>query len=403
MDPPYYDNVMYAELSDFYYVWQRRTLRDLYPDVFNRRLTNKEDEAVANHVRDGSRTAAKDTYQSMMRDIFSECRRVLNDDGLMTLMFTHKSQDAWEALTRAIIETGWTITASFPVDSEFSNSTHQLDLAAAASSIFIACRKRPDDSSEPALWESFGGSGVAQRIRDEVRQGLKDFAALRLNPVDEMVASYGRALRVLSENWPVLDGDEPVTPIRAMNEASAVVAQNQVTRITKGALSVTDLSSEAAMALTLFGIFGHQWFPYDEALNLSKALNVSLEGKAAGYQTQAGRIGINTETTGRGRSGTEEKGYHAPLVRKGSKLRLALPKERNERRMKDPQTEWDILHGLLLAYRKGDTPVARAYLDDHAPDNIPVLRNLLKVWEAEIGDPKLQKEAKALLFGLQPD
>jgi len=273
-------------------------------------------------------------------------------------------------------------------------------MAAAASSIFIACRKRDDELGGVAVWESFGGSGVAQRIRDEVRQGLKDFAALRLNPVDEMVASYGRALRVLSENWPVLDGDDPVTPIRAMNEASAVVAQNQVTRITKGTLAVTDLSSEAAMALTLFGIFGHQWFPYDEALNLSKSLNIALEGKAAGYQVQPGRIAINTETTGRGRSGSEDKGYHAPLVRKGSKLRLALPKERNERRMKDPQTEWDILHGLLLAYRKGDTPVARAYLDDHAPDNIPVIRNLLKVWEAEIGDQKLQKEAQAILFGV---
>lgn len=400
MDPPYYDNVQYAELSDYFYVWQRRTLRDLYPETFSRRLTNKEDEAVANPARDGSKKEAGAQYERMMREIFAECHRVVKDNGIMTLMFTHKSQDAWEALTRAIIESGWTITASFPVDSEFANSQHQLDLAAAASSIFIACRKRHGDGSGEAVWEGFGGTGVAARIREEVKRGLADFARLRLNPVDEMVASYGRALRVLSESWPVLDGNEPVTPIRAMNEASVVVAQHQIERISRGSLLISDLSSEASMALTLFGVFGHQWFPYDEALNMSKALNLSLEGKTGGYEAQPGRIGINTETTGRGRAGSEEKGYHAPLVRNGGKLRLALPEERNEKRLAKPQGEWDLLHGLLLAHRQGDIPVARAYLDQHAPEKLPVLLNLLKVWEAEIGDPKLRKEAKALMFGL---
>ncbi|MBY6274117.1 MAG: DNA methylase, partial [Bacillaceae bacterium] len=99
MDPPYYNNVQYAELSDYFYVWQRRTLSDLYPDLFRRRLTNKQDEAVANPARDGSAKKAKEAYERLMGEIFRECRRVLKDEGIMTLMFTHKSQEAWEALT----------------------------------------------------------------------------------------------------------------------------------------------------------------------------------------------------------------------------------------------------------------------------------------------------------------
>ena len=83
-----------------------------------------------------------------------------------------------------------------------------------------------------------------------------------------------------------------------------------------------------------------------------------------------------------------------------SRIEQMSPEERAEKRLQKPQSEWDLLHGLLLAQRKGDIPVARAYLDENAPDNQPTLLNLLKVWEAEIGDPKLQKEAKALLFGL---
>lgn len=95
MDPPYYNNVQYAELSDYFYVWQRRTLADLYPELFRRQLTDKRDEAVANPARDGGPEPAKAEYQRLMAEIFRECRRVLSDDGLMTLMFTHKEQAAW--------------------------------------------------------------------------------------------------------------------------------------------------------------------------------------------------------------------------------------------------------------------------------------------------------------------
>ncbi|HEY8345910.1 MAG TPA: DNA methyltransferase, partial [Symbiobacteriaceae bacterium] len=403
MDPPYYNNVQYAELSDYFYVWQRRTLKDLYPDFFQRRLTNKADEAVANPARDGSARKAKETYERLMGEIFRECHRVLKDDGIMTLMFTHKSQEAWEALTRSLIENGWVITASMPVESEMGDSTHQKDMAAAASSIFLACRKRRSTGGAPAVWSGFGGTGVAQRIREAVRQGLREFEPLHLNPVDEMVASYGRALQVLSENWPVLDGDEPVSPVRAMNEASSVVAQYQISRLTGGRLKVDDLNPEAAMALTLFGIFGLNPFPFDEALNLSRSLGIALETRTGGYLVQGRMIGINTEQASRraGRREEENPGYPAPLLRKGSKLRLALPEERRKARLEDPQTEWDMLHGLIMAYREGDIPVARAYLQAHASGREQVILDLLSVWAAQVPSDELRREAEMILFGLR--
>lgn len=403
IDPPYYNNVQYAELSDYFYVWQRRTLHDLYPELFRRRLTNKTDEAVANPARDGSAAGAQREYERLMGEIFAECRRVLKDDGIMTIMFTHKTQEAWEALTRSLIENGWTITSSMPVESEATESIHQKGMAAAASSIFLTCRKRQKTGGPPATWTGFGGTGVARRVREAVRQGLQEFERLRLNPVDEMVASYGRALRVLSEHWPVLDGDEPVSPTRAMNEASAVVAQYQVARLTQGRLQVDDMHPEAAMALTLYGIFGLAEFPYDEALNLSRSLGIKLEVKTAGYVASGRMTGINDE--GRGgrlvRGGAQETGYHAPLVRRGSKLRLARPEERHKKRVDNPQTEWDVLHGLILAYREGDIPVARAYLARHAPGREQVILDLLSVWAAEMTDEELRREAGAILFGLK--
>lgn len=405
MDPPYYNNVQYAELSDYFYVWQKRTLGDLYPRIFQRRLTNKADEAVANPARDGSAREAAKTYERMMAEIFAECRRVLKDNGLLTLMFTHKSQEAWETLTRSLIEAGWTITSSFPVESESAASMHQKDMAAAASSIFITCRKRVAKDGAPALWTGIGGQGVQRQVSGAVAAALSDFAPLRLNAVDEMVACYGKALHVLSQSWPVMDGDQPVGPMRAMLEASRVVAENQVTKITGGRMSVRDLDTETGMALTLFGIYGLSPFPFDDALNLSKSLNISLANKSAGYRVEAQMIGINQEAGGgaaRSRGATEEeRGYPAPVVRSGSKLRLVKPEERDERRLDQPQTDWDILHGLIVAYRKGDSPVAWDYLRRNAVENQQRILDLLEVWAAEVSEEKLRKEAQTILFDLK--
>lgn len=404
-DPPYYNNVQYAELSDFFYVWQKRTLKQVYPDLFTRRMTNKSDEAVANPARDGGKEAAKVTYERMMADIFRDCRRVMKDDGVMTLMFTHKEQDAWETLTHSLINAGWEITASFPVESEGENSLHQKDLAAAASSIFITCRKRSLDDRLPSTWTGLGGTGVANKVRESVKQALKDFEPLHLNPVDRMVASYGRALQVLSEAWPVVDGNEPVGPVRAMNEAARVVAAQEISRITQGRLSVEDLDSETSMALTLFGIFGLGAMAFDEANNVAKSLNVHLEGKTAGYRMEEGYrlIGYNQEATGRRSQAqaVDDVGYHAPLVRKGSKLRLVLPHERSTKRLERPQSLWDVMQGALVKYAQGDIPVARAYLEIHAKDYIERVTDLLEVWALECGDRTLKKTADSLLFGLR--
>lgn len=402
VDPPYYNNVQYAELSDYFYVWQKRTFEQLYPDVFRRRLTNKQDEAVANPVRDGSSKQANKEYEQRMSEIFAECRRVLKDDGILTMMFTHKTQEAWETLTRALIENGWVISSSFPVDSEFAAALNQKDLAAAASSIFLSCRKREmTDDREPSIWAGFGGTGVRQDIHQAVDKSLRDFSVLHLNAVDEMVASYGSALKVLSENWPVMDGDTLVSPIQAMREASTVVAQYQLGRITGGRLTVSDLQPEASITLTMLGIYGTGYFAYDDALSLSKSLNIRLEDKNGGYHDDGGMIGINDEHTGRRQRDDEEEGYYAPLVKKGSKLRLALPEERNVRRLENPQQEWDIMQGMLMAYRTGDIPVARDYLQQHAAGKETRILDILKVWADNCGHEELKKEAQRLIFGLQ--
>lgn len=387
MDPPYYDNVQYSELSDFYYVWQKKTLGDLYPEWFGHELTDKSLEAVANPARDGSAKGAKARYEELMQGIFAESKRVLKPDGIMTLMFTHKSSDAWETLTNSLIQAGWDITGTVPVDSEFGSSTHQLNLAAAASTIFIACRPADRSDREPSSW----AYEVKGKLEAAVREGLVEFDRLKLNPVDRMIASWGRALRVYSAHWPVQDGDEEVPPTRAMQEAARVVAEEEVSRLSSGLVTVDDLDAESRLAVISLGINGLGDFAFDDALQMSRSLNFRLQERSGNYRASDDAVAYV-------KTGEDERA--APLAIRGNKLRLLKPEERAEARLENPQTLWDVLGGLIVTYRDGGIVAARNFLTQHGKRDSEALRGLLKVWAKECRDEELKREAQLIDYEL---
>ncbi len=128
MDPPYYQNVMYAELSDFFYVWLKRTAGLLYPDLFQLHLTDKDREAVANlRTFSGKRAGQRISPGRLPEPDGRHLQRTApgaEAEGVMTVMFTHKEADAWDALAEGLIEAGFIITASWPVNTEAEGSLH---------------------------------------------------------------------------------------------------------------------------------------------------------------------------------------------------------------------------------------------------------------------------------------
>ncbi|MAL94416.1 MAG: DNA methylase [Haliea sp.] len=387
MDPPYYDNVQYSELSDFYYAWHKRSVGDLYPGWFDDEETDKYSEAVANPARDGSARNAKARYEQLMQEIFTECKRVLKLDGIMTLMFTHKSSDAWETLTNALIHSGWHITSCMPVDSESSHSMHQMNLAAAASTIFIACRPADRGDREPSSW----AYEVKGKLEAAVREGLGEFERLKLNPVDRMIASWGRALRVYSAHWPVQDGDDEVPPTRAMQEAARVVAEEEVSRLSGGLVTVDDLDAESRLAVIALGINGLGDFAFDDALQMSRSLNFRLQNRNGNYR-------VSDDMVAYANVGEDERA--APLAIRGNKLRLLKPEERAAARLESPQTLWDVLGGLIITHREGGIVAARNYLSEHGKRDSDALRGLLKVWAKECRDDELKREAQLIDYEL---
>ena len=213
MDPPYGANVMYAELSDFFYVWLKRTAGHVFPELFRRNLTDKEHEAVANPAKfqgtKGAAALAERDYQERMASIFAECRRVLKSDGIMTVMFTHKETSAWDALTKGLMEAGFVITASWPINTEAEGSLHIKDKAAANSTIFLVCRPRRQRSDEEngLYWED-----VEPEVARAVRSRVEEFQEAGISGVDLYLASFGPALEEFSRHWPLRRGTPRAKP-----------------------------------------------------------------------------------------------------------------------------------------------------------------------------------------------
>ncbi len=307
MDPPYYDNVMYAELSDFFYVWLKRTAGHVFPELFTRQLTDKENEAVANPARfageKGARALAGRDYQERMAAIFAECRRVLKPNGIMTLMFTHKATGAWDALTKGLMEAGFVITASWPINTEAGGSLHIRDKAAANSTVFLACRPRPRvEASEVrdapiVYWED-----VEPRVAEAVRTRVAEFQQAGIAGVDLYLASFGPALEEFSRNWPLTRGtprerppaklmrqlsileDEwdpyAATPEDALDAARREVKRWRLEQLTQRKAQ-GDLDAVTAFFVLAWDAFKAPVFAYDEALRLARAVGVDMDGQVA--------------------------------------------------------------------------------------------------------------------------
>ena len=140
VDPPYADNVQYSELADFFYVWLKRTIGEIHPELLGQLLTDKENECVVNPVRD--QDAGR--YEKMMRQAMCEGRRVLVPDGIGVVVFAHKSTSGWEAQLQAMVDAGWIVTGSWPIDTEREGRLNAQDTAALASSVHLVCRPRAD-------------------------------------------------------------------------------------------------------------------------------------------------------------------------------------------------------------------------------------------------------------------
>ncbi len=283
----------------------------MYPEFFRRVLTDKESEAVVNPARfrgeKGAKRLAGIEYRERMASIFAECRRVLKPDGIMTLMFTHKAAGAWDALATGLMDAGFAISASWPINTEAPGSLHIKDKAAAKSTIFLACRPRGEKTyGEEAYWED-----VEPRVAEAVRSRIGEFQEAGISGVDLYLACFGPALEEFSRRWPLRRGtprkrlrsprrrsaslEESFDPYAATPEDALNAARREVKRWRLEELANLkrgeDLDGPTAFFVLAWDAFRAPGFPYDEALKLARAVGVDLEREA--INRFAGKKGAN--------------------------------------------------------------------------------------------------------------
>ena len=283
IDPPYYENVMYGELADFFYVWHKRTIGQTRPDWFPTELSDTDNEAVANVSKFtdmGKRKTelADADYEAKMTAIFAECHRVLRADGVMTVMFTHKRSDAWDKLGVALIAAGFTVETSWPVNTEFEYSKHQANLAAASSTVMLVCRKRPERAADaPTVYLE----DIEADIRNTAVDAVAHFRELGISGVDLLLSAYGPTLSVVSRNWPVevSSADESGRSRLLRPEEALSIARREITRVQRTRLTGSSIQFDAAtdFTLTFWDNVKASGTSYDDARKLANAVGVDID------------------------------------------------------------------------------------------------------------------------------
>ena len=267
-DPPYYDNVNYAELSDFFYVWLKRSVGDLYPELFSTPLVPKSKEIVANPVRHKGEAKAKEFFETMLKKAFQEIYRVLKPNGIAVIVYTHKSTSGWETMINSLLNSGLVPTASWPIDTEMKTRLIAKDSAALASSIYIVCRKM---EKEEVGWFS----DVKKEIRERIFNN--NLWEEGVAGPDFFIACIGSAIEVFGKYKKVMDYEGNV--IRADKLLEFV--REVVTEFTIKQILHNGIAGELS-ALTKFYILWRWSFreakvEFDEARKLAQSIGVHLE------------------------------------------------------------------------------------------------------------------------------
>jgi putative DNA methylase len=347
-DPPYYDNVPYADLSDFFYVWIRRCLQSVYPTLLNTVLVPKAEELVADPFRHGGKEEARTFFEQGMGRVFAGMREASDARFPTTIYYAFKQTEedegsqgeeaaedltdgdrdrpsrastGWETFLQGLVDAGWQIDGTWPMRTERGVRTRSIGSNALASSIVLVCRPRPEDASTVSRRD------FLTALKRDLPVALRDLQKGNIAPVDLAQAAIGPGMAVFSRYARVLETDGSTMGVRT---ALALINQalDEVLAEQEG-----EFDADTRWALAWFDQFGFSEGPYGIAETLSTAKNTSVKG-------------------------LEEASV---LTAKGGKVRLLsakeLPAEWNPAE-DERLTIWEIVHQLIRALDAGEQSAA---------------------------------------------
>ena len=389
-DPPYYDAIPYSDLMDFFYVWLRRTIQGLSPEIeltFSRSLGPKWDhnsndgELIDDASRfGGDRQRSKVNYEDGMARTFRSCHTVLQRDGRIVIVFANKQPDAWETLVAALIRAGFVVDGSWPIQTEMGNRNRAISSAALSSSVWLVCKKRLP--ARPG-WDS----GVLQEMRENITQQLRDFWDAGIRGPDFVWAATGPALEAFSKFPAVKKANDPnqlMSVSEFLREVRRMVVDFVVGRVLSqdGEEAVTGLDDVTTYYLLHRNDFGMGEAPvggcilYALSCNLSDAALVNQHDLLA--QGRKRGAGEAVEQNGSEEEGEETGGGGGAKVklkrwnrRTGRNLGLEGPGGR-------PVPLIDQVHKLMQLWRGGDQGKVNSYIDERGLQRNAIFAQILQ-------------------------
>jgi adenine-specific DNA methylase len=248
-DPPYYDAVPYAYLSDYFYVWLRRALASALPDLFNSPSVPKDEEIVVDRPHELSNSTHDITfYERELTKAFGEGRRIIRSDGIGTIVFASKTTASWEAILKAVVEAGWMITGSWPIDTELENRVSAQGQARLASSVHLVCRPREGSGALVGSDPIGDWRDVLQELPRRIHEWMPRLAEEGVVGADAIFACLGPALEVFSRYSRVekANGD-PVALKEYLEHVWAAVAKEALAMVFRGA-DATGFEADARLS-----------------------------------------------------------------------------------------------------------------------------------------------------------
>ena len=279
-DPPYYDNIGYSDLSDFFYVWLRRSLQFVYPSLFSTVLTPKTNELIASPYRhDGDKTKSTEFFEKGLGKAFIRMHETQNPEFPMTVYYAFKQAEAedtstgspvsstgWETMLSGLIHAGFMIIGTWPMRTELGNRMVGMGTNALASSIVLVCRPHPKDAKVITRRE------FLTAMKQELPTALRNLQSGLIAPVDLAQAAIGPGMAVFTRYAKTMEADgSPMTVRTALGLINQTL--DEVLAEQEG-----EFDSDTRWAVSWFEQYGMQEGPYGEAETLSKAKNVAVHG-----------------------------------------------------------------------------------------------------------------------------
>ena len=329
-DPPYYDNISYADLSDFFYVWLRRNLGDVWPVECSTLLTPKAEELIANRYRAGSKQQAEEHFESGMAEFMAQVARSQPADVPATIYYAYKATETkdgeirttgWDTFLQAVLDAGLQVNATWPLRTENKSRLTAQAANALASSIVLACRPRSVSASLATRGEFIAA------LRNELPEAVRLLQSGNIAPVDMAQSTIGPGIKVFSRYARVVEADgssmSVSVALRIINDVLGEILDGEE----------AELDTDTRFALSWFAQNGYNSGPSGDADSVARAKNTSLEG-------------IEESGIGEARQGEFR------LFERGELSPDWSPRE-------DPRlTVWEVLQYLVAALEKSESEAA---------------------------------------------